>query len=93
MNRRLPYIIGSEEFNKHDHLGLVSSSEDEDDENNSEAEEEEEDDSLGYLKTISPKPEVVKSDIIKSRTQVNGRKVVKNVFLVIILFYLNFLIH
>lgn len=32
MSRRLPYIIGTEDFTKYDHLGLVTSSEDEEEE-------------------------------------------------------------
>lgn len=73
MSRRLPYVIGSEEFNKHDHLGLVTSSEDEDDEINSEGDEEDdENDDLGYLKKATPLPDRASTDI-RSRTQVGSQ--------------------
>lgn len=80
MSRRLPYIIGSEDFNKHDHLGLVTSSEDEDDENNSEVDEEEDDDPR-YSRRVVPRSEIVEDDI-KSRTQVNHITHLSRYFLV-----------
>jgi hypothetical protein len=78
MSRKLPYIIGSEEFSKHDHLGLVTSSEDEEDEKESEVEDEdEEDDDYNHFTKETLKPEAVKNEFFRARTQVIDRSVTR----------------
>lgn len=71
MSRKLPYIIGSDNFTKYDHLGFVdTSSEDEEDEDNEENEEKEEKEEFEKKQKIKSQPINIENDLQKFQTQV-----------------------
>lgn len=92
-SRRLPHIIGSEEFSKHDHLGLATSSEEEDDDKESDAEEETgEDDETKYTGKRGSKIETVDHDTSQSKTRVNDRRIrrLRVLFVIVVFIFYRF---
>ncbi len=86
MSRRLPYIIGSENFTNYDHLGLVdTSSEDEEEDGDDENESEEE-----IVKPSPPTPQPVNVEINRSaKTHVSSNLAGKILSIILKMLFIN----